>query len=146
MNRFGVKAALLILPALLVMGSFIFCFAPLLWVGSLLSISDNALHYSVNQSAKESLYVPLPTNQKYGTKGLVDILITRTAKAIALGACLLLSVLFVQFDSIRYLSLVVAPLCAIWIYLAKYAGNKFKVACLWESHETLSQKNQPQPS
>ena len=52
MTRFGLKVALLVLPAMIVLGSGAFIVFPILWVGSLLNTADNAFSYSINQSAK----------------------------------------------------------------------------------------------
>ena len=49
--------ALVLTPLAMLGSSGLFLVVPLLWSGSLLSISDNALSYSVNQSAREALYL-----------------------------------------------------------------------------------------
>ena len=58
MTRFGVGVALLVLPLAALGGSGVFLAMPVLWVGSFLNTADNAFSYSINQSAKEALYVP----------------------------------------------------------------------------------------
>jgi AAA family ATP:ADP antiporter len=45
-----------------------FTVLPILWVGSSLNTVDNAFSYSINQSAKESLYVPTTKDEKYKAK------------------------------------------------------------------------------
>jgi len=126
MNRLGVKVALLVLPVLICAGSMGFAFLPLLWSGSFLSVIDNGFNYSINQSAKESLYVPLNSTQKYQAKGVVDIFMMRTAKVVAIGLSLVLSQLFLSFELIRWLSLITIPLGIGWFFLARSAGKNFQ--------------------
>ena len=57
-----------------------FVLLPLLWVGSFLSIADNALNYSMNQSAKESLYVPTSPVEKYQAKAFIDVFVQRSGQ------------------------------------------------------------------
>ena len=64
MQELGIRAALSVLPFALLVVAGGFALMPLLWVGSSLSIADNALNYSMNQSAKESLYVPTTASSR----------------------------------------------------------------------------------
>ncbi|MBN2526291.1 MAG: MFS transporter [Deltaproteobacteria bacterium] len=121
MTRLGVTRALLFLPALLLMGSGAFLIAPILAMGALLCVFDNGLNYSINQSARESLYVLLPSESRYRAKAFADIFIHRTAKAISVNATLLLSALL----SYRWLALVAICFIVIWISAVLYAGNQF---------------------
>jgi AAA family ATP:ADP antiporter len=125
MQRLGIKAALSVLPFVIVIVAGGFALLPLLWVGSSMSIADNALNYSMNQSARESLYVPTGA-EKYQAKAFIDIFVQRSAKAIGVGLSLLMSV-FVRDDltAIRSLSLVVVALSVVWLLVARYAGSRF---------------------
>jgi ATP:ADP antiporter, AAA family len=127
MERLGVRAALSVLPfAVLVVASG-FALMPLLWVGSSLSIADNALNYSMNQSARESLYVPAQPREKYQAKAFIDIVVQRAAKACGVVLSLGMSV-WCKDDlaSVRALSLVVVVLAGLWLAMARYAGSRFE--------------------
>ncbi|HEY6881565.1 MAG TPA: MFS transporter [Polyangiales bacterium] len=125
MQRLGIRAALSVLPFAVLVVAGGFALMPLLWVGSSLSIADNALNYSMNQSARESLYVPTGA-EKYHAKAFIDIFVQRTAKAIGVGLSLAMSV-FVRDDltAVRSLSLVVVVLAVVWLGVARYAGSRF---------------------
>ena len=125
MSRLGVMAALLVLPLAALGGSAVFMALPVLWPGSLLSILDNGFNYSINQSAKESLYVPTTTEEKYKAKAFIDMFVYRLAKALAVLISLGVTTLFSEFSSIRWLTLFTIPVFALWIYAAQYAGRKF---------------------
>jgi AAA family ATP:ADP antiporter len=125
MTRFGVGIALLVLPIAAFGGSAAFFTVPILWTGSLLNTADNAFSYSINQSAKEALYVPTTREEKYKAKAFIDMFVQRFAKAVAVGITLLLTAFFSSFGTIRWLSLVVAAILVVWILAARYAGRKF---------------------
>jgi AAA family ATP:ADP antiporter len=125
MSRFGVKTALLVLPATIVLGSAGFLALPVLWVGSFLNTADNGFNYSINQSAKEALYVPTSRDEKYKAKAFIDMFVMRFAKALAVGVSLAVTVMFGQFSSVRWLSIFTLTIVAIWLFAVRYAGKKF---------------------
>jgi ATP:ADP antiporter, AAA family len=125
MTRFGVGIALLILPIAALGGSAGFLLFPALWTGSFLNTADNAFSYSINQSAKEALYVPTTREEKYKAKAFIDMFVQRFAKSIAVGISLVLTTYFADFSTIRWLSLVVGAILVVWILAARYAGRKF---------------------
>ncbi len=128
MRRFGVGTALSVLPLSVLAISSGFVLLPGLWLGSFLSIADNALHYSVNQSARESLYVPTSTREKYQAKAFIDVFVQRSAKVGGLLLILLLDGMMADnFGFIRLLSVLVLVLAGVWLWHARHAGNRFEV-------------------
>ncbi len=125
MRRFGLGAALMVLPVTTLVGSLGFMAAPVLVMGSALNTVDNAFSYSINQSAKETLYVPTTTEEKYRAKAFIDMFVQRFAKAIAVGVSLVITQVFQDFESIRWLSLFTAVTIALWMVAALYAGRRF---------------------
>jgi AAA family ATP:ADP antiporter len=127
MRRFGVSAALSVLPLTVLAVSSGFVLLPGLWVGSFLSIADNALNYSMNQSAKESLYVPTRSVEKYQAKAFIDVFVQRLAKVVGLVVILLLDGVVAQnFAFVRILSVFVLALAFIWLRHARRAGGRFE--------------------
>lgn len=126
MTRFGLTTALLVLPLAVLVGSAGFLAFPLLWVGSFLNTADNGFSYSINQSAKEALYVPATRDEKYKAKAFIDMFVQRFAKAVAVGISLLITTLFRDFGSIRYLSVATALIVVVWILAARYGGRVFR--------------------
>jgi AAA family ATP:ADP antiporter len=125
MSRFGVGTALLFLPVAALSWSTIYLAAPILWVGTLLFTADNGFSYSINQSAKESLYVPTSKDEKYKAKAFIDMFIQRFAKVLAIGLSLIITTIFTAFNTFRWLSLLTAVILVIWIIAARYAGKRF---------------------
>ncbi len=125
MKRYGIGAALLVLPLTAFAGSGLFLVTPMLWTGSLLSVADNAFSYSIHQSAKEALYVPTSRSEKYEAKAFIDMFVMRFAKVLAVFVSLGLAPLFRDHDSVRWLSLVTFVVLAGWIVAARFAGGRF---------------------
>ncbi|MCA1789115.1 MAG: MFS transporter [Thioalkalivibrio sp.] len=126
MTRFGVGVALLVLPVAVLSGSAAFLALPILWVGSSLNMVDNTFSYSINQSAKEALYVPTTREEKYNAKAFIDMFVQRFAKALAVGVTLVLTTVFADFSTVRWLSLFTMAIVALWIWAALYAGRRFR--------------------
>ena len=125
MTRFGVGAALLFLPVAAMLGSVGFLIAPVLLFGSALNTCDNGFSYSINQSAKEALYVPTTKDEKYKAKAFIDMFVQRFAKALAVFLSLGITMAFSGFESVRWLSLVTVVILVLWIAAARYAGRVF---------------------
>lgn len=125
MTRFGVGVALLFLPLAALLGSGAFMVAPILLFGSLLNTADNGFSYSINQSAKEVLYVPTTRDEKYKAKAFIDMFVQRFAKALAVGLSLLITTYFAGFESLRWLSLLTVGLLVLWFLAVRYVGRVF---------------------
>jgi len=126
MTRFGLATALVVLPVAALGGSAAFLVLPTLLFGSLLNTADNAFSYSINQSAKEALYVPTTRDEKYKAKAFIDMFVQRFAKALAVGVSLVLTTNFRDFSAVRWLSVFTGSIVVIWIWAAIYAGRHFR--------------------
>ncbi|MFQ5605094.1 MAG: NTP/NDP exchange transporter [bacterium] len=126
MTRFGVGVALLFLPVAALTWSVGYLVAPILWIGTTLNTADNGFSYSINQSAKESLYVPTTKDEKYKAKAFIDMFVQRFAKALAVGMSLIITTIFAKFEAIRWLSLLSLVILIVWIFAARYAGRRFE--------------------
>lgn len=126
MARFGVGVALMFLPIAALLGSTAFLVAPVLLVGSALNTADNGFSYSINQSAKEVLYVPTSPDEKYKAKAFIDMFVQRFAKALAVGLSLLITTFFAGFESVRWLSIATILILVVWIAAVRYSGRKFR--------------------
>lgn len=125
MTRFGIATALLVLPITMLLGSAGFLAVPALFMGRFLNTADNGFSYSINQSAKEALYVPTSRDEKYKAKAFIDMFVQRFAKALAVVLNLWISTAFAAFSGVRWLSLFTVAILVVWILAARYAGRKF---------------------
>jgi len=51
--------------------------------------------------------------------------VQRFSKALAVGISLLITSIFTDFSSLRWLSLVTLVFIVIWIFAVRYAGDRF---------------------
>ncbi|MDJ0867554.1 MAG: Npt1/Npt2 family nucleotide transporter [Myxococcota bacterium] len=126
MTRFGVGIALMVLPLAALGGSAAFAALPILWFGSLLNTADNGFSYSINQSAKEALYVPTSRDEKYKAKAFIDMFVQRFAKAIASLVALGMGQIATGFSSVRWLSLFTIAVIGLWLVAVRYAGRHYR--------------------
>jgi AAA family ATP:ADP antiporter len=124
LRRFGPQAALLCLPCTLLCASLGMVVLPVVAMASLVPALDSGFAYSVHQSAKEGLYVPLASDAKYGAKALVDVVVLRGAKALGLVLGLLAAALASDGAGLRMLSLVTLALVVPFGACALYAGRR----------------------
>ncbi len=126
LSRFRATVPLLVLPTAALTASGMYLLFPAIWSGAALSVADNGLNYSVNQSAREALYTAVSTEEKYKAKAFIDMFVQRFAKALAVGVSLAITLVFEDFATIRYLGLVTAVIIALWAYMAHRAGHEFE--------------------
>lgn len=124
MKRYGVGVALLFLPVAILFSSVGFLLVPSLVFVVAMSASDNALNYSINQSAREALYTPTSRDVKYKAKAFIDMFVQRLAKVVAVVLNLGVAA-FVGVQGVRWLSLASIAVLVAWIALVRYAGQQF---------------------
>lgn len=113
-KRYGIRLTLLLFPLLLLLGSLgIAVFASIVFA-IFLKGSDKSLSYSINQSVRELLYIPVSPELKTKAKIFIDIFINRFAKGI--GALILMILVLVPIG-IRFTSLVSVLFILVWILL-----------------------------
>jgi AAA family ATP:ADP antiporter len=125
LTRLGVGAGLLVAPGAALAAQAAFTAAPTLWSASALSVADNGLNYSIQQSAREALYVPLDRAEKYQAKAVVDILVQRLAKVLAIAVSLVLALWVGEQGGLRWLALPAAGVLAGWLACARFSGREF---------------------
>jgi AAA family ATP:ADP antiporter len=119
-RRFGMTSALLVLPVAMALASGIYFVVPVLWSGALLTISDNSFSYSINQTARETLFVPTSSDVKYKARAFANMFVQRFGKGVAIVMALALTAV-----PIRFLSILAGVVIAIWAGFAVYAGRRF---------------------
>jgi AAA family ATP:ADP antiporter len=124
MKRYSVKVALLLLPLAILGGTIGFVALPTLAFVGFMSVSDNALNYSINQSAKEALYTPTTQDEKYKAKSFIDMFVQRAAKVASVVLNLGLTALVIT--DARWLSLAVGILLVAWIVVIRFLGGQYE--------------------
>jgi AAA family ATP:ADP antiporter len=123
LRRFGVGVALLVLPLTLTAGSAAVLIWGTLWAASLLKGGDKVIRYSIDTSALQLLYLPVPANIKLQVKSFIDTVIWRFGDALA-GLTLLLFATTLRFTP-RQISWLSLGLLAVWIGAALVAKQQY---------------------
>lgn len=126
MKKFGLTVALIILPAAVLLVSMGYLIYPVFAIAMLIPSSDGGFSYSLNQSAKEALYVPTTKDEKYKAKAFIDMFVQRFGKVLAIGVSLIITSFFKEFTTIRWLSFGTLLMIVLWLIAVRFAGNKFK--------------------
>jgi ATP/ADP translocase len=96
---------------------------PVVGMSFVLAASDHGLNYSLQQSTKETLYVPLRDVQKYKAKAFIDMLVDRAAKALA--ALALVALIARVGLSVRASMVVSLVALAVWLACAVALGRVY---------------------
>jgi len=121
-RKFGLTTALLVLPVAMALASGVYFAIPILWASALLYISDNAFSYSMNQTARETLYMPMSADIKYKARAFANMFVQRTGKGAAILMALILTAI-----PIRFLSVLAIIVIVIWGSFALYSGRCFDI-------------------
>jgi ATP:ADP antiporter, AAA family len=151
-ERFGIRLGLMIYPAVLLLLSLGIAAAPaVLWLAIGIKGSDKALSYSINQSARELLYIPVAPELKYRAKIFIDMFVNRFSKAVG-GLVLLILFLIagVQLSNaaasprlVTEASIASAAFIALWIVLNVRLGRAYvrevrlQLAKKWERPDVI---------
>jgi AAA family ATP:ADP antiporter len=116
----GPGSALLILPCSLLMGSGVLLFSASVWATVLARGSDLAFRHSVDRASLELLYVPISAAVRARVKSFLDMVVSRSADAMA--SILLLAVFTVLgLESSQIsgpISWLTLSVIGIWIVIA----------------------------
>jgi ATP/ADP translocase/HEAT repeat protein len=116
LRSLGIVAALMFLPVGLAIGSAAVFLAPILASGVLIKVADGGFRHSINKSAMEILFLPVPAAIKEKSKLLLDT--TVDTAATGLGALLVLVLTGVFGLSYQHMSFLSIALILAWFVVA----------------------------
>ncbi|MDP9149562.1 MAG: MFS transporter, partial [Myxococcota bacterium] len=120
-GRLGVRDALLFLPAVALLGYGIILVAPVLaWI-RVAKVAENSLDYSLQNTARQALYLVTSRVEKYVGKTLVDTLAVRLGDVLSACVVWLGSRMAVSTQAFASLNLV---LIVVWIGLVFAVGRE----------------------
>jgi HEAT repeat protein len=130
-KRFGVRISLLVLPVALVtctgamliggtiLGSVVFLF----WIAILTKLVNLSLGFSIDRSAQNILYQPLPAVQRTQTQTMSEGIFIPIANGLAGVFLLFINILFTA--SLLPLTYTLFLLVGIWLLLAVLIGHEY---------------------
>jgi ATP/ADP translocase len=123
LRRWGLAVALLALPVGLMAGTMGLVFLPVFWLAAATELYDGSLNYSIQQTTKEVLYLPIDRSIRYKVKPFIDMVVFRFGKGMAaVIGIVLLDMLHVPS---RVLSYLVMPLLVAWVVVAVWLRRDY---------------------
>jgi len=116
LRRFGLRVALFVLPVVLAVGSVAILLLPALLTTTLTKGAESSLRYSLDQATRELLFLPVPEEDTYRAKPLIDLGVYRGGTGI--GGLVLLLLVNGAGLPLRWLSIVTLALIAAWLWAA----------------------------
>ena len=123
MRKLGLAFALCVLPVIAILSTGLFMGFPSLALASLLFISDNGFNYSIQQTSRETLYMPTTPDEKYKARAFTNMFVQRAGKGIAILGTLVLINIGVSVRMLGFFG--IAALVGMAV-LGIYAGRRFK--------------------
>jgi ATP:ADP antiporter, AAA family len=119
---FGVRIALFVLPVIALGGYGLLAVAPILGTVRLVKIAENSTDYSLQNTARQALFLPTSREAKYKAKSAIDTFFYRTGDLFSAG---------LVFVGTRFaltpqrFSLINVVLVLIWLGLAALIGRRY---------------------
>jgi ATP:ADP antiporter, AAA family len=124
LRRFGVGIAMMILPLGLLVASIGVLAVPVLLTVALAKATEGGLRYSLDQSTRELLFLPVPSELKIKVKPLIDLVAYRGGTGV--GGLLLIVFVNVLGWPIRDISFLVLACIALWLYQTLRMRREFR--------------------
>jgi ATP:ADP antiporter, AAA family len=123
LKYFGVRVALLILPAVALIGYGAMAFVPLLSFIRGTKLAENSLDYSLQNTTKNALYLPTSPEAKYKAKQANDTFFVRFGDVVSAGI-VFAGTTWLGFAA-RQFALVNVALILVWLVIAVLVGRRF---------------------
>jgi ATP:ADP antiporter, AAA family len=121
---FGVSGSLLFLPLIALGGYAFVALAPFLTQVHFAKVMENSTDYSLQNTARQALFLPTSREVKYKAKAAIDTFFVRTGDLLSMAFVFLSLQLSL---STRVLSSVNVLLAMIWLFLAFGLGRRYKI-------------------
>ncbi|MBI2104866.1 MAG: MFS transporter [Candidatus Omnitrophica bacterium] len=116
LRRWGIFTALLAMPLGLLLGTAGLLVFPAFWLAAGTELYDGSLNYSLHQTTKEVLYLPIDRSIRYKVKPFIDMVVFRFGKGIAaLIGIVLLDGFHMAPQGLSYVAI---PLVGAWLLAA----------------------------
>jgi len=119
----GVHGALILLPVVALVGYGLMVFVPIFGIIRVVKIIENSTDYSVMNTSRHALYLPLSAAEKYESKIAIDTFFWRFGDVIqAAGIYIGLNLFGFQAEQFAMLNMAVA---IVWLALAAQIGRHY---------------------
>lgn len=120
----GIQGALLILPIIVFIGYGAISFLPVFWLIYLVKIAENSTDYSIQNTTRHALFLPVDREKKYKGKTCIDTFIWRLGDL--LQAVLVYVGLNILNFGVEHFAMVNFALSTVWLAVAVAIGFIYK--------------------
>jgi AAA family ATP:ADP antiporter len=121
MRHLGMRAALLVLPLVALGGYGLVAFVPLLSIAFVTKVAENSVDYSLQNTARQALFLPTSREAKYQAKAAIDSFLVRGGDVLS---ALVVWVGIRLHADLRSLALLNVVFAATWIVVAVRLGAR----------------------
>ena len=122
LKRYGVGLAVLMLPVVMLGSTVALAVAFSVWTATVAKAADSMFRYSAERTAREILYVPVPTELKLKAKAYIDVAVEKGFGKVVAGLLIWVFVAFLDYRSATWLAVALA---AVWCYMAWAAKQQY---------------------
>ncbi len=122
LRRFGMVAAVLMLPAMMVGATVGLVLFWGLWAAVFAKGAETSLRYSAERAGREILYVPVPEDLKLRAKAYIDVAVEKGIGKAASGLLIPLLLLFMDYRQTAWVGL---GLSLLWLTLALRSKREY---------------------
>lgn len=119
----GVRVGLMVLPVIALGAYALIAFYPILAYVRAAKLTENATDYSVNNTIRQVLFLPLTREQKYKAKQVIDAFFHRAGDVLQ-SIAYFIGTTFLAFQTKQF-ALFNLVLVAIWLVLAYQVGKEY---------------------
>jgi AAA family ATP:ADP antiporter len=123
LQRIGVRAALYVMPCIALGGYTLLAAAPVIGYIRAVKIAENSTDYSLQNTARQALFLPTSREAKYKAKSAIDTFFVRAGDVLSAGVVFTVTAL--AFTT-RTVALVNIGLVLVWIALVYAIGRRHK--------------------
>jgi AAA family ATP:ADP antiporter len=123
LQRFGVRVALYVLPVVALGAYGILAFVPLLALIRMAKIGENSLDYSLNNTARQALFLPTSREAKYKAKAAIDTIFVRAGDLLSAGLVFVGTLLALQPRDFAIFNM---GLILVWLFVITRIGRRHR--------------------
>ena len=131
MNYCGVPGSLFFLPIVALFGYSTISLIPALAMIRLAKVCENSTDYSLQNTARQALFLPTSREEKYKAKAAIDTFFIRIGDLLS-TALVYLSVQFAL--SLQSLTLINVSLVALWLVIVTGIGRIYRALAAEQTH------------
>jgi AAA family ATP:ADP antiporter len=122
LKRYGIGLAVLMLPVFMLGSTVGLAVAFGVWTATVAKVGDSMFRYSAERTARELLYVPVPTELKLKAKAYIDAAVE---KGLGKALSAVLIGVFSAFMDYRSVTWLAVGLALVWCYMAWLAKQQY---------------------